>query len=71
MKRRDIAPFGATSSRNPAYATPGGTHWILRSGGAWRLYQMGNKAEGRERKSLGLFPTLTAAVEHYRNEVAS
>ena len=67
------APYGwiKTAGRGSAYCTPGGRHWIVKGTGRWYLYQMGNKAEGRERRVLGTFPTMTAAAEFYKTEVAS
>lgn len=68
MKRRGLGPFIPTTGRNPAYATQGGEHWIVRQGSGWHLYQSGNTALGRERLDLGRFPTLTAAVAHHREQ---
>lgn len=67
------SPYGfiKTAKRGSAYCTQGGGYWIVKGPGAWHLWQMGNKAEGRERELLGAFRTLTDAAEHYWKEIAA
>lgn len=60
-----------TAGRGSAYYIPHSGFWIVRNGSTWRLFRMENKSLGRERKDHGAFPTLTAAAEFYRTEVAS
>ena len=59
-----------TTTRNPGYYSysPAGCYWIVRQGSGWHLYQSGNPALGRDRRDLGRFPTLTAAVAHHREQ---
>jgi hypothetical protein len=65
------SPYGwiKTSGRGSAYCTQGGRHWIVKVGSQWHLVQMGSQKEGRERKTLGRFPTMTAAADYYKAEV--
>ena len=59
----------ATSGRNPAYYTRGGGVWICRKGSKWIMFRNANASTDTPYETLGMFATLTAAVNHYRNEV--
>jgi hypothetical protein len=60
-----------TAGTGSAYCTKGGGYWIAKKSGQWILLQMSNQSLGREKINYGAFPTLTAAVEYYKNEVAA
>lgn len=71
MNRRDMGPFIKTAGRGSAYCTRGGGYWIIRTGRSWHLLRMARPADGIERETLGMFPTLGDAVTYYRTEVAA
>ena len=64
------SPYGfiRTAGRGSAYCTIGGAFWIIKSRSKWHLVQMARPAEGIERRTLGVFNTLAAAAEDFKNE---
>jgi hypothetical protein len=65
------SPYGFISTGGSAYCTKGGAYWIIKASGSWHLLQMGHPGEGRERRLLGKFRTMTAAADYYRTEVTA
>lgn len=63
-------PFIKTARRGSAYCTRGGGYWIVKIGSRWHLLQMASAAEGRERETVGMFPSLGDAVTYYRREIS-
>lgn len=60
-------PFIKMAGRGSAYCTRGGGYWIIKTGSlGWHLFKMGSAVEGRERETVGIFPSLGDAVTYYR-----
>lgn len=65
------SPFGfiKTAKRGSAYSTRDGQFWLIKVQGAWHLIQPGSTQENRERRLVGIFPTMTAAADYYQREM--